>query len=127
MLKSLIRSIAVALAIGTSITTAAEKPFDLAAYNASCAEGKPVLISIHAEWCPTCKQQEQAIGSILKQPKFQSVVAYKVDYDSDKQVVRSFSVSRQSTIIVFKGKQEVGRVLGETRADKLEALIAKAL
>ena len=38
-----------------------------------------------------------------------------------------FNVQRQSTLIVFKGKQEAGRSVGDTNAASIEALLAKGL
>ena len=47
--------------------------------------------------------------------------------NSQKDVLRRFNVQRQSTLIVFKGKQEAGRSVGDTNAASIEALLAKGL
>src|SRR4051794_18915025 len=32
-------------------------PFSAAAFKAAQAAGNPILVEIHADWCPTCKAQ----------------------------------------------------------------------
>ena len=54
-------------------------------------------------------------------------MSFNIDYDSQKDLLRKFNVQRQSTLIVFKGKQETGRSTGDTNAASIEALLAKAI
>ena len=51
----------------------------------------------------------------------------RVDFDAQKPIVQGFGVQKQSTLIVFKGDKEVGRSTGETKADPIEALLAKGI
>ena len=61
------------------------------------------------------------------QPKFEDLQVFEVDFDGQKDLVRSFRAQMQSTLITFKGEQEVGRSVGDTRRDSIEALLDKAL
>ena len=54
-------------------------------------------------------------------------MSFNIDYDSQKDLLRKFNVQRQSTLMVFKGKQETGRSTGDTNAASIEALLAKAI
>ena len=63
----------------------------------------------------------------MSNPRFKNMVAFNVDYDSQKDVLRKLNVQRQSTLIVFKGKQEAGRSVADTNPASIEAMIAKAL
>jgi hypothetical protein len=49
-----------------------------------------------------------------------------VDFDKDTDVLKRFHVAKQSTMIVFRGKTEVGRSVGDTQRASLEALMRKA-
>lgn len=104
-----------------------KKPFDRAAFEAAQAGGKPILIDVSASWCPTCKAQAPIISKLMRDPRFKEVVAFNVDYDSQKDVLKRFKVQRQSTLIVFKGKQEAGRSVADTNPASIEALLAKSL
>ena len=60
-------------------------------------------------------------------PRFAEVAMFRVDFDSQKNALRTLKANRQSTIIVFKGGKEVGRSVGTTDADAISALASKAL
>jgi thioredoxin len=60
-------------------------------------------------------------------PKFKDMVVLNIDFDSQKDLLRKFNVRYQSTLIVFKGKQEMGRSTGDTDAASIEALLGKAI
>ena len=89
--------------------------------------GKAVLVEVGAPWCPTCKAQAPILGKLLSSDKFKSFVKLDVDFDSQKDDLKSLKAQSQSTLIVFKGDKEVGRSVGDTNAASIEALLAKAL
>ena len=86
-------------------------------------QGKPVLVHIHANWCPTCKRQLSVLEPTLKDDKFANLTALRVDYDTQDDVLKAFKVNRQSTLIMFDQGKEVRRVIAETHADKLVQFI----
>ncbi|MCE9633815.1 MAG: thioredoxin family protein [Methylophilales bacterium] len=106
---------------------AAGKPFDQATFNQTQKDGKPVLVMIHADWCPTCRAQAGIVEKLAQSDEFKNIVMLRVDFDNQVDVVKSFHANRQSTLIVFKGAQEVGRSLGDTRESGIAALLKKAL
>lgn len=99
--------------------------FDQAAFDAALAAKKPVLVSIHADWCPTCKAQKPILDGLLG-GTFKDMQAFTVDFDSQKDVVRAFGAQMQSTLIVFKDGKEAGRSVGDTDPTSIEALLASA-
>ena len=116
------------LASVASVAFAQEKkPFDRADFEAAQAAGKPILIDVSAPWCPTCKAQAPILSKLMSDPRFKGVIAFNIDYDSQKDLLRKFNVQRQSTLIVFKGKQEAGRSVGDTNPASIEAMLAKAI
>jgi len=126
-MKSLLRYIFILsfLAIGSAMADTV--PYTQAAFDKLQHEGKPIRVHVHADWCPTCRAQDPIIESLLKQKDFQGVASLRVDFDKQKDIVRAFRVSKQSTLIVFKGGKEVGRSLGDTSRDGIEGLLRKAL
>jgi thioredoxin 1 len=56
-----------------------------------------------------------------------SLQVFRVDFDSQKEAVKSFRATTQSTLIVFKGDKERGRSVGDTNAASIAALLEKAL
>jgi len=115
----------------TLITTGAladePKPFNREAYDKAKAEGKTILVDFDASWCPVCKKQAEASPQVLKQDKFQRVVVFKADYDSAKELKKQLKITHQSTLVLFKGKKEVGREQGITTASSIGELLEKGL
>jgi thiol-disulfide isomerase/thioredoxin len=103
------------------------KPFEAASFAAAQSAGKPILIDVFAPWCPTCKAQQVVLEELRQNPAYDAVVVFKVDYDNQKDAVRSFGAQRQSTLIAFNGATETGRSVGDTSADGIEALLKSAL
>jgi thiol-disulfide isomerase/thioredoxin len=103
------------------------KPFDTASFEAAQSEGKPILIDVFAPWCPTCRAQQQVLEKLRQNPAYASLLVLKVDYDTQKDAVKSFNARRQSTLIAFKGGTETGRSVGDTGADSIETLIKSTL
>lgn len=102
-------------------------PFSSEAFQKAQAAGKPILIEVHASWCPTCKAQAPIIGELTAQPKFKDMAVFRVDFDSQKADVKRFGAQMQSTLIVFKGATEVGRSVGETNREQIAGLLDKAM
>lgn len=121
-------AIAITLASLMSVTMAGEiKPFSQTGFDALTASGKPVVLDISATWCPTCKAQKPIIDSLMKQPAYRDVTLMTIDFDTEKPTLKKFKVSMQSTLVAFKGTQEVGRSVGDTSPVGLESLIRKTV
>ena len=97
------------------------------AFDATLKNGKPILVEIHATWCPTCKAQAPILAKIENKPDYASLVVVHVDFDSQKDAVKRFGARMQSTLITFKDGRETGRSVGETDPKALAALLAKAI
>ncbi len=39
-------------------------PFSAEAFKAAQASGGPILVEIHADWCPTCKAQQPILDKL---------------------------------------------------------------
>jgi thiol-disulfide isomerase/thioredoxin len=103
------------------------KAFDPQSFAAAQKEGKPILVGIHASWCPTCKAQDPILGDLMADPKFKNLVYFVVDSDNQKDAVKFFSARTQSTLIAFKGATETGRSVGDTNRTSIAALLRKTL
>lgn len=102
-------------------------PFSAEAFKAAQASGSPILVEIHADWCPTCKAQVPILDKLTADPKFRDLKIFRVDFDAMKPVVKQFGAQMQSTLIVFKGAAEQGRSVGDTQQASIAALLDKSL
>ena len=96
------------------------------AFNAAKASGRPILVDVWASWCPTCKAQHFVFQDLFKDDKYKNLLVLKVDFDAQDDIVRRFKAPGQSTLIVYKGDQELGRSVGDTNPNTIRALIDSA-
>jgi thiol-disulfide isomerase/thioredoxin len=114
-----------ALMIIAPAHAASFKPYDKASFDTLVASGQPVLVHVHADWCPTCKRQLTVLGPMLNDPANAKINAVTVDFDKEAAFKQANKVGGQSTLIVFKGGKEVARSVGATDAAAIASLIAQ--
>jgi len=101
------------------------QPFSAADFATAQSAGKPIIVEIHASWCPICAKQKPILSQ-LRDTRFKDLVAFAIDFDSQKDLVAKFRANKQSTLIVFKGDAEKGRMVGVSDDNAITALIEKA-
>jgi thioredoxin 1 len=126
------RSILIAATFATAAAltpaiAAPPQPFDGKVFADAQKAGKPILIAVHASWCPTCKAQTPILGELMGDPKFKDLSYFVIDFDSQKDLVQRFGARMQSTLIAFKGDREEGRSVGDTNRASIAALLNKTL
>ena len=122
--------IAAALAVaGLSSPASADTtvPFSAEAFKAAQAAGSPILIEIHADWCPTCRAQAPIVKDLLATPELKNVTVLIADFDTELALRKSLKVTNQSTLVVFRQGKEVTRSTGDTSREGLAALLKKAI
>ena len=93
---------------------------------AAQAAGKPVALHFHADWCPTCRAQAKTLAA-LTADKALDLTVLVANYDTEKALKHTYGVREQSTLIVFRGRDEKARLVGETTAPKISAALKAAL
>jgi thiol-disulfide isomerase/thioredoxin len=118
-----------ALALSTATTEALTRrlPFDQKAFAEAQASGRSILVEFYTTWCPVCKVQRPFLTTLGQNPRYQKIAYFEIDFDRHKDLAREFRVHKQSTLIVFKGKNEIARSTGDTNKSSIEALVAKSL
>jgi thiol-disulfide isomerase/thioredoxin len=126
--RSLLLAVAAVALLGALPASAAEwKPFSAAAFAEAQKEGKSILVDIFAPWRPTCWAQNPILVQLTREPQFNSLVVFKVDFDNQKGDVRALKAQQQSTLIAYKGETEKGRSVGMTDEKSIAALVNSAL
>src|SRR4051794_24777886 len=120
------RSVLLTSLIATAIAAvpalaATPSAFDAKAFADAQKAGRPILVAVHASWCPTCKAQAPILSELRTDPKFKDLAYFVIDFDSQKDLVNQFGARMQSTLIVFKGDKEAGRSVGDTNRSSIFA------
>jgi thioredoxin 1 len=114
------------LTLGSLAQALEIRPYSGAALADAQKAGKPVALIFHADWCSTCKIQQQTLET-LRQETGLDITVLVANYDSEKDLRREHRVRSQSTLIAFRGARETGRAVGDTSADKIRTLLKTAL
>lgn len=113
------------LSLASPVTAGEIVAYDAARLATEQADGSPILIHVTAPWCPTCRAQHPVVSQLAADPANPDLVVFEVDFDSQKDVLRSFNVRQQSTLIAFRGAEETARAVGITNAEAIAALVAQ--
>lgn len=119
----------VVLAVCTAISVAAPahaadfREFDSSAFTAAQAAGEPVLVDVQAWWCPVCASQNRTIKKIVASTRYDRLVVFQLNYDKQKDEWKRLGVSKQGTLIAYRGQTETGRLAFQTNSGKIEALL----
>jgi thioredoxin 1 len=94
-----------------------------AAFAEAQSAGKPIVIHVHAAWCPTCRAQLPTLDELKAELAPSGVTFIRVDFDKDKEFLRTHRVSSQSTILTFRGDKETARSVAQTDRARLRSLV----
>lgn len=95
------------------------------------AAGETVFLDFKASWCTTCAAQERVLDALkAENPAYDQVITFvNVDWDTYRKAAftQRLQIPRRSTLVVLKGDAEIGRLVAETREEKIKALLDAAL
>jgi thiol:disulfide interchange protein len=126
-MKKLITFVMSAIALVSISAFAAGVPISAADLAGIEKKGESAVITVHADWCPTCKSQDKVLSTFIKDPAYKNVVFYQLQFDDQKDLLKILNVRSQSTIIVYKGGKEVARATGDTSEAALSKLTKQAI
>ena len=87
--------------------------------------GKTIVINSWNKYCSTCAAQTKVFDQAMKD--FKDVEFLFYEQDKNKDIAKTLGINYWTTIVVFKGQNEVGREMGLTDKDQIYKLINKGL
>ena len=106
---------------------AKETTFKKELFDKAQSEGKVVIISSWIKYCPSCAGQMKILKEAKKQGVLSDIKFDNIEYFSfdvtNREIADFFNIQYQTTLLIFKGDNEVYRSIGETT----EELIYEAL
>lgn len=79
---------------------------------------KAVLVDFWAEWCGPCRVMEPILEE-LSDDKADTLIVSKLNVDENPETAGTYGVMSIPTMIVFKGGQPVGQIVGALPKDDL--------
>jgi len=115
------------LLVGLSSGVYAGTPFTPQSFHAAQVNGGKILLAVHADWCPICRVQKNALSQLEKDGALKDITVFDVDFDKDTEFRKTVRVNEQATLIAFYGLAETGRVTGITSEPEIKAFLDKTL
>ncbi len=126
-MKPLIRMLALLCALMTLPASAAGKFYTQQEFDALNAEGRTIVVHVHADWCGTCKAQDVQVSAAMNSPEFRDVVFFEVNFDIQRKAVKFFNSKVQSVLIIFRQGREIDRTVAVRDPDALQVFLQQAL
>ena len=108
-----------------------ETTFDQKLFNKAQSEGKIIIISSWIKYCSSCAGQMKILNKAKKDGRLNDIEFENIEYFSfdvtNRNIADLFNVQYQTTLIIFKNKEEVYRSLGETTKDLLYEAIRSSI
>lgn len=101
--------------------------YDEAEFMMAQKKGKTIVVDVYADWCPTCRAQAPILEELRNEKQTPDVLFVKVNFDDENDFLRDNRIARQSTVLVFKGMDEVARSIAETSPLRLRSAVLDAL
>ena len=119
--------VAIAIVTSAPASAATVQPFSAPAFEIAQKQGRPILVDVYADWCPVCRAQHEVLDRLLPRQEFKNLTVFKLNFDTQKDAWSKFGIRRQSTLVAFRGRREVGRVVAATDSASIEQLLRSSL
>jgi thioredoxin 1 len=89
------------------------------------ALGKTIVINSYEVWCGTCGKQTKILNQAEKE--FNEIIFLSYEQSKNKDIAKKLGIKHWTTIVVYKGKNEVFRIIGQTNKEKIYSAIKKGI
>ena len=108
-----------------------ETTFKKELFDKAQSEGKVVIISSWIKYCSSCASQMKILKEAKKQGVLSDIKFDNIEYFSfdvtNREIADFFNIQYQTTLLIFKGDNEVYRSIGETTEDLIYEAIKASI
>ena len=105
--------------------------FDKELFNKAQSEGKIVVVSSWMKYCSSCANQMKVLQKAKREGELLDIKFDNIEYFSfdvtNSEFANLFNVQFQTTLLIFKGNQEIYRSIGETTEDLIYEALKKSV
>ena len=89
------------------------------------ASGKTIVINSYEVWCGTCSKQTEVLNQAEKE--FSEIVFLSYEQSKNKNIAKKLGIKNWTTIVVYKGDNEIVRIVGQTDKETIYSAIQKGI
>ena len=114
------------LFIFLSANAVEKKPnFSAEIFEKAKASGKTIVINSYEVWCGTCGKQTKILDQAEKE--FKDIVFLSYEQSKNENIAKQLGIKFWTTIVIYKGDNEVARIVGQTNKKIIYAAIQKGV
>ena len=89
------------------------------------ASGKTIVINSYEVWCGTCSKQTKVLDQAKKE--FNEIIFLSYEQSKNKDIAKKLGIKHWTTIVVYKGNNEISRIIGQTDKETIYSAIKKGI
>ena len=89
------------------------------------ASGKTIVVNSYEVWCGTCSKQTKILDQAEKD--FKDIVFLSYEQSKNKDIAQKLDIKFWTTIVVYKGNDEVVRIVGQTDKKTIYSAIQQGI
>ena len=99
--------------------------FSIETFEKAKASGKTIVINSYEVWCGTCTAQTKVLDQAEKD--FKEIIFLSYEQSANKDIAKKLGIKYWTTIVVYKGNNEVSRIIGQTTKEKIYSAIKEGI
>ena len=99
--------------------------FTIETFEEAKKNGETIVVTAWNKYCGTCKRQKVVLDQAEKD--FKSVLFLYYSHPKMKDIARYLKIDHRSTILVYKGNNEVSRTIGKLDKSVIYSSIEKGI
>ena len=99
--------------------------FSIEVFEKAKASGKTIVINSYEIWCGTCDAQTKVLNEA--EQEFKEIIFLSYEQSKNKDIAKKLDIKYWTTIVVYKGDNEVSRLIGQTQKEKIYSTIKKGI
>ena len=99
--------------------------FSIEIFEEAKASGKTIVINSYEVWCGTCGKQTKILDQAEKE--FKDIVFLSYEQSKNENIAKQLGIKFWTTIVIYKGDNEVSRIVGQTNKKIIYAAIQKGV
>ena len=114
------------LFVCTSISAVEKKTnFSIEIFEKAKASGRTIVVNSFEVWCGTCSKQTKILNQAKKE--FKDIIFLSYEQSNNKNIAKLLGIKFWTTIVVYKGNNEIVRIVGQTDKEIIYSAIQKGI
>ena len=84
-----------------------------------------MVVNSYEVWCGTCSKQTKILDQAEKE--FKNIIFLSYEQSKNKDIAQLLGIKFWTTIVVYKGGNEVSRIVGQTDKKTIYSAIQKGI